>query len=117
NDQIEAALRVSLIVLLRIHQRHGLSIMEAGGEEKVPGAFAASKLGSPNPNRNYSVLLNSGTAIARATTANKVKYSISCQIATRPVSLSSNDLNPCTAKVNGSIFEMNCSHLGKAWVG
>jgi hypothetical protein len=36
DDEIPATAAASLIVLLRIHERHDLSIMEAGALEKVP---------------------------------------------------------------------------------
>src|SRR5581483_1111501 len=36
NDQISATAAARLVVLLRIHERHVLSIMESGEEEKVP---------------------------------------------------------------------------------
>jgi hypothetical protein len=45
----------------------------------------------------YSVRLNNGVASASVPIANKVRNSMSCQIATNPASFSNSALKPCTA--------------------
>ena len=46
---------------------------------------------------SYSERLNSGMAMAIMPTANTVRMTRSCQMATKPASFNNSALNPCTA--------------------